>query len=91
MHQLMCLSLKTLTNIHFKDWRTYSVGNDRPSELCYNFLLSQMMKMMVNFLTWIPDCESHSPALLDLSFSSDTSICSTIAFPPLGNSDHVVV
>ena len=32
-----------------------------------------------------------SPALLDLFISSDTSICSTMAFPPLGNSDHVVV
>ena len=46
---------------------------------------------MVNFLTWIPDCDSHGPALLDLLFSSDTSICSTMAFTPLGNSDHVVV
>ena len=24
-------------------------------------------------------------------FSSDASICSTMTFPPLGNSDHVVV
>ena len=45
---------------------------------------------MVNFPTWILDCDSHSPALLDL-FISDTSICSAMAFPPLGNSDHVVV
>ena len=29
-------------------------------------------------------------AFLDLFISSDASICSTIAFPPLGNSDHVV-
>ena len=28
---------------------------------------------------------------LDLFLSSDASICSTMAFPPLGNSDHVVV
>ena len=34
--------------------------------------------------------DSHSLALLDLFISSDTSICSTMAFPPLGNSDHVV-
>ena len=34
---------------------------------------------------------SHSPALLDLFRSCDTSICSTKAFPPLENSDHVVV
>ena len=43
---------------------------------------------MVNFPTWIP-C-SHSPALLDLFLSSDASICSTMAFHPSGNSDHVV-
>ena len=46
---------------------------------------------MVNIATRIPDCDSHSPALLDLFLSSDGSICSTMAFPPLGNSDHVVV
>ena len=46
---------------------------------------------MVNFPTRIPDCDYHSPALLDLFISSDTSICSTKAFPPFGNSDHVVV
>ena len=45
----------------------------------------------VNFPTWILDCDSHSPALLDLFISSDASICSTMAFPPLGNSDHFVV
>ena len=45
---------------------------------------------MVNFPTRIPDYDSHSPALLDLFISSDASICSTMAFPPLGNSDHVV-
>ena len=46
---------------------------------------------MVTFPTWVPDCDSHSPALLDFFLSSDISICSTIAFHPLGNSDHVVV
>ena len=29
---------------------------------------------MVNFPTWIIDCDSHSPALLDFFLSSDTSI-----------------
>ena len=33
----------------------------------------------------------YRPALLDLFVSSDASIYSTIAFPPLGNSDHIVV
>ena len=46
---------------------------------------------MVNYPTRIPDYDSHSPALMDLFFSSDASICSTMAFPPLRNSDHVVV
>ena len=40
---------------------------------------------MVNFPTWIPGCDSHSPALLDLFVSPDASICSTMSF------DHVVV
>ena len=46
---------------------------------------------MVKITSWIPDCDSHSPPLLDLFISSDARICSTMAFPPLGNSDHVVV
>ena len=46
---------------------------------------------MVNFPTRFPDCDSYSPAYLDLFFSPDASICSTMAFPPLGNSDHVIV
>ena len=46
---------------------------------------------MVNFPTWIPDFDSHSPALLNLFFSYDSSICSAMAFPPLRNSDHFVV
>ena len=46
---------------------------------------------MVNFPTQIPGCNSHNPALLDLFISSETSICSTMAFPKLGNSDHAVV
>ena len=78
-------------NIHHKDWLTYSSGTDRPGELCYNFSISNDLTQMVNFPTRIPDCDSHSPALLDLFLSSDASICSTMAFPPLGNSDHVVV
>ena len=78
-------------NVHHKDWRTYSGGNDRPRELCYNFSISNNLTQMVNFLTQIPDCNSHSPAYLDLFISSDDSICLTMAFPPLGNSDHVAV
>ena len=46
---------------------------------------------MVNFTTQILDCDSHSLALLDLFISSDATIYSTMGFPPLGNSNHVVV
>ena len=78
-------------NVYHKDWLTYSGGTDRPGELCYNFSISNDLTQMVNFPTRIPDCDSHSPALLDLFISSDASICSTMAFPALGNSDHVFV
>ena len=50
-----------------------------------NFIISSYVTI------WIPGCDSHSPALLDLFLSSDASIHSTMTFPPLGNSDHVVV
>ena len=77
-------------NVHQKEWLTYSGGTDRSGELCYNFPISNDLTQMVNFTTRIPDYDSRSPALLDLFISSDASICSTMAFPPLGNSDHVV-
>ena len=72
-------------NVHHKDWLTYSGGTDRPGELCYD------LTQMVNFPTRIPDCDSHSPALLDFFLSSDASICSTMAFPLLGYSNYIVV
>ena len=78
-------------NIYHKGWLTYSVVTDQPGELCYNFSISNDLTQMVNFPTWISDCDSHSTALLDLLISSDASICSTLAFPSLGNSDHVAV
>ena len=78
-------------NFYHKDWLIYSDGTDRPGELCYNFSISNDLTQIVNFPTRIPDCDSHSPVLLDFFLSSDASICSTMAFPPLGNSDHVVV
>ena len=76
-------------NVHHKDWLTYSGGTDRPGELCYNFSISNDLTQMVNFPTCIPDCDSHNSVLLNLFVSSDASICSTMGFPLLGNSDHV--
>ena len=89
-HLLMFLSLETLTSI---------IRNGLPilMELidlvnsCYNFSTLNGLTQMVNCPTLIPDCDSHSLALLDLFISSDASICSTMASPPLGNSDHVIV
>ena len=62
-----------------------------PNELCYNFSISNDLTQMLNFPILNPDCGSFSPALLDLFISSDASICSTMAFPLLGNCNHVVV
>ena len=78
-------------NVHCKDWLTYCGGTDLSGELCYNFSVSNDLTQMVNFPTLIPDCDSHNSTLLDLFLCSDASICSTMAFPPLGNSDHVLV
>ena len=49
--------------------------------------MTNNLTQMDNFPTRIPDCESQSPALLDLFLSSDASVCS---FPHQGNSDVVV-
>ena len=78
-------------NIHQKGSLIYSGGTDPPVKLCYNFSISNDLTQLVNFPTWISDCNSHSLALLDFFLSSDASICSTMAFPPLENSDHVSV
>ena len=78
---LMCLSLEALTSI-------IRTGSPVLLELIdmvnsYNFSILNDLTQMANFPTWIPECDSHSPAFLDLFLSSDTIICSTMAFPPL--------
>ena len=83
----MFLSLETLTSI---------IGTGLPIlveliDLVNSVIISNVLTQMVNLPTRIPGCDSHSPALLDLFLSSDASICSTRAFSPLRNSDHVVV
>ena len=83
----MCLSLETLMPIIRAGLPMVELMNLVNS----NFSISNDLTQMVNFPTWIPDCDSHRPALLDLFLSSDASICSTMAFHSLGNSDHVVV
>ena len=44
---------------------------------------------MVNFRTQIRDCDSHSSGFFEF-ISSGASICSTMGFRPLGNSDHIL-
>ena len=55
-----------LTAIRKTGLPTYSGGTDRSDELWYNFSISNSLTQMVNFRTRIPDCDSHSPVLLDL-------------------------
>ena len=76
-------------DIHHTDWLTCSGGADQPGELYYNFSMSNDLTQMVNFPTRITDCNSYSPPLLD--FFLDTTICSTMGSPLLGNSDHLVI
>ena len=85
-HLLMCLSFETLTSI-------IRTGYPILVELIdlVNSAIISLISQMVNFPAQIPDSDCHSPALLDLFISSDTSICSTMAFPPSGNSDHAAV
>ena len=79
------------SNVHHKDWLTYSGRTGRSCELCYNFSISNNLTKLFNFPTQIPHCDSYSTALLDSFLSSNASICSTMAFRPSGNSDHVAV
>ena len=71
-------------NIHHKDRLTFSGksgrsgSTDGPGKSCYDF--SNDLTQMLNFTNCISDCDSHSPALLDLFISSYSSICSTMAF-----------
>ena len=47
---------------------TYSGGTYRSDELCYDCSISIDLTEMVNVPTWIPDFDSHSPALLEIFF-----------------------
>ena len=67
------------------------INTDKPSELCCNFPISNDFTQMLYLATMIPDCDSLSPALMDIFLLFNPSICSTVAFHPLENPDHVVV
>ena len=55
-----------------------------------NFPISNDFTQIVNFPTWIPDCDSHSPVLLDL-FLLMLVFAIQWLYLQLGNSDHVSV
>ena len=81
-HLPMCLSLENLTSL---------IRTGSPTLVELVDLVNSDLTQMFNFPTCDLDCDSHSPACLDLFLSSNTSICSAMAFSPLGTSDHVVV
>ena len=86
-HVVICLSLETLTSVIRTRYHTLVELID----LVKSVIISNDLTQMVNFPVRIPNYDSHSPVLLDLFLSSDARISSTMAFPPLANSDHVVV
>ena len=86
----MFLSLETLTSITRTGLPILVELIDLMNSIII-FFISNDLTQMVNFPTQISDCDSHNPAHLELFLSSDASICSTMGFPPLENSDHVVV
>ena len=88
-HLLIFLSLETLTSIIRTGLPILVELIDQVNSVI--IFLSQMT--LLKWLTCLlgsQDCDSHGPTLLDLFLTSYTSICSTMAFPSLENSDHVV-
>ena len=67
-----------------KNWLSYCSRTNRPSELYCNFSIS-------NTLTQISDCDSPSPAPLQLFVSSEPSSCYILALPLLESFDVISV
>ena len=89
-HLQMCLSLETLTSIIRTGLPILVILIDLVNSVII-FLFQMTLLRWFYFLLRSPGYDSDSPALLDFSLSSVVRICYTIAIPPLGNSDHVVV
>ena len=77
-HLIMCLSMETLTSIIRTGSHILVELTDLVNSVIIFFFISNDLTQMVNFPTYIIDCDSHSPALLDFFLSSDASICSTL-------------
>jgi len=78
-------------NVHHVEWLRHSSGTDAPGVESFNFSVSHNLTQIVDFPTRFPENDAHSPSLLDLCLLSDPTECHATCFPPLGNSDHVVV
>ena len=84
-------------HVHHKDWQTLLVDLiDMVNS--YNFKWSQMTLILLSqmaLLRWLTQLDSWLWLSQSFSFGfifcCNTSICYTMAFPPLGNSDHVVI
>ena len=87
-HLQICLSLETLTSIIRTGLPILVELKDLVNSVTI-FLTQMTLRRW--FPTQIADFGSHSPVVLNLFLSSDASICFTMAFPPLRNSDHHVV
>ena len=59
-------------------------------DLVNSVIISEDLTQVVKIPTQISDCDSLSPAFLDILISANPSFCFTVTFHPLGNSDHVV-
>ena len=89
-HLLMFLYLETLMSI-IRTGLPVLVELINLVSSVITFVSQMTLLRWLTFLLGSQTCDCHSPALLDFFLSSDTSICSTMTFPPVGNSYHVVV
>ena len=86
-HLQMCLSLETLMSI---------IRTGLPILLELTNLVNSDIIFLSQMTLWLTSLLGSQTVILKvllfrIYFSSDASICSTMVFPPLGNSDHVVV
>ena len=97
----LCCTTATHQKCLYYPMLTYSGGNYRSGELCYNCSISSDLTQMVNLSTRIPDFDSHSPALLEIFFLTLVflKLCSgdfwenaigKSAIPPLFNFQEVL-
>ena len=78
-------------NVYHRDYfPILDCGTGRAHGLCYNVFISNDLTLTVTFIIWISDCDSHSFALFGFFLFSDPKICPSVAFLPLGKSEHVV-